>query len=236
MNDKLKNEMLELWSDEYERQRASGAKHAVARATATNELKRAYPETVEWLNAAMMYRARSGENTPGAKAGMSLTASMGHQARRLRGKWDGQNDDQDDEPPVAESPSTPPQSPNGGNGASRRQMPGLVTYSSGTGNVTKTIIAALDQMNLKPGDVVHFGDFHLWSFVIGCTRSAIPNLIQGLSGQTAMADAGYVFDVQNKSYRNFVATVTEAPNSERDKEIGEIKARIDELMKRLNSL
>lgn len=237
MNEQTLAEILELWGNEYERARAEGLKHTPSKNRATTEIKRAYPFLSEYFTKAHLYRAGQQHKDDAAAWGMRLSARMARLGYKLRLERDKMDNDDSSESPIPSSPKTPPPSPNG---SYQRRKPGLVLYDSGYSNVSGTVINAIKSLDLSPGDKLSFGDMKFWGEVVGCSESAIPNIIQGAGGQTQLTDMGYVFETVDKSYRDFIVRAVTVPRTaeeiRREKRMIEIEAQLAQLAAELASI
>lgn len=125
------------------------------------------------------------------------------------------------------------------NGNSRRRKPLLVISDSGYSKINETVLAALRELCPLAGDTIHFGNMTFWAAILGCTPSAVPNMIQAKS-TAAVTAAGYVFEVVNVDYSDFTVRCTQAPPSaadvKRDEEKAAIRREIDKLLARLEAL
>jgi hypothetical protein len=110
--------------------------------------------------------------------------------------------------------------------AGKRTPHTLVLYQSGLTNVGKTILAAIDTYGVEVGQVIELGDLYFWLPIIGCSRSAIQNILLERAGNRVMSAAGYSFEQVSNSDRRFSVRVTGIP---RDKK-ADLLARRDELI------
>ena len=110
--------------------------------------------------------------------------------------------------------------------AGKRTPHTLVLYQSGLTNVGETILAAIDTYGVEVGQVIELGDMYFWSAIIGCSRSAIQNILMERAGNRVMSAAGYSFEPVSNSDKRFSVRVTGTP---RDKN-ADLLARRDELV------
>ena len=111
--------------------------------------------------------------------------------------------------------------------ATGRRMPhALVLYQSGLTNVGETILAAIDTYGVEVGQVIELGDMYFWSAIIGCSRSAIQNILMERAGNRVMSAAGYSFEQVSNSDRRFSVRVTDIPRGKN----ADLLARRDELI------
>ncbi len=125
---------------------------------------------------------------------------------------------------VSENVSTDQPSPP--HAAGRRMPHALVLYQSGLTNVGETILAAIDTYGVEVGQVIEFGDMYFWSAIIGCSRSAIQNILLDRAGNRFMSAAGYSFEQVSNSDRRFSVRVTGIPRGKN----ADLLARRDELI------
>jgi len=125
---------------------------------------------------------------------------------------------------VSENVSTDQPSPP--HAAGRRMPHALVLYQSGLTNVGETILAAIDTYGVEVGQVIELGDMYFWSAIIGCSRSAIQNILMERAGNRVMSAAGYSFEQVSNSDRRFSVRVTDIPRGKN----ADLLARRDELI------
>jgi len=110
--------------------------------------------------------------------------------------------------------------------AGRRMPHALVLYQSGLTNVGETILAAIDTYGVEVGQVIELGDMYFWSAIIGCSRSAIQNILLERAGNRVMSAAGYSFEPVSNSDKRFSVRVTGIPRGKN----ADLLARRDELI------
>ncbi len=204
MNAETMTEIVELWVECLRRGLTAGLEYTPARNAATDEIREAYPDIQTYFNAAREYR-RNGVNTADARTGMVLSAHMGQAAYRLKVELGLRPKRGGGTPP-------PPAAATNGNGENSRHE-SIVRTGSGRINVTDTFLALLKCRVLNPGDEVCIGDLELWSAALGVTSTALTMPFRHYDHRppTAMARAGWRFEIVNPSYRYFTVRVVEAP-------------------------
>ena len=211
------NEYLSALEDEYRRNITAGMKQTTAKKAAKAACAEAYPAVVKLL--ALALRGEPGD---------PQRVEAHRMAQRMRELW-GQLQTEV-RPRQANSTPAPAASPSSSdtNGGRKRIKPGIVLAPSGYSNVMETVLRMIAASELKPGDVLVLGNLHVLHYLIGCTRSVIPNLLFNKGRYTAVGEAGYEFEAipERGEYTDYAVRCIAVPRTARDAEIDELRQQM----------
>lgn len=232
-----KDEYFEILKSEFHANVAAGLKNSPAMKKAKATTNAAYPAISELFKYGMGPR----KEDDAYREAHTMSAKMTGFWKNLYAEADewrkGSNGNGAAPTPLPLPPGAAPVALGASNGADRtRRKPGIVTYASGLCNVTDTVLSGLKAIEVKPGEVLDLGDLRLLNYALGCSPSAIPNLILSSGGQVAMEKAGYQVTAVDKSYRHFVVRFDSVPMTATEKETANLRAQLAELAARLAEL
>ena len=207
---------------EYQDARRAGMSHEKAKSIANAEVKRCWPELNQVYFNAINFRRQGGDG----KEAASFISALSPLYKKWRNELDAVSSS-----PVLDVPVIPP--PPNGNGSAKtfsRERHKLVLYESGNTNVTATVFEAVKRFAPQNKQVINFGNLYLWADVIGCSTSAISNVIFNRANSHIMKDAGFIFELMpDASESDFRIRVLAVPQNEHAKKIAELEAKQAEL-------